>query len=85
MVLGAFVLMIAGCSPRSVNTPMNTQIVNSATAASTPPTADSLLALDGQATEAYFRGDAKYFEGMLNDKFVMLARRINRVWIKPPQ
>jgi ketosteroid isomerase-like protein len=37
------------------------------------PTADALLALDKQANEAYFKGDAKFFEGMLSDKFVILG------------
>lgn len=35
------------------------------------PTAEALLALDKQATEAYLKGDGKFFEGFLSDKFVM--------------
>ncbi len=34
------------------------------------PTADALLALDQQATAAYIRGDAKFFESILSDNFV---------------
>lgn len=37
------------------------------------PTANSLLALDRQANEAFFQGDAAYFEGLLSDRFVMLG------------
>lgn len=38
-----------------------------------PPTAIALLALDRQANEARFRGDAAFFEGVLSDRFVMLG------------
>jgi ketosteroid isomerase-like protein len=38
-----------------------------------PPTVHDLLALDRQATEAYFRSDAAFFEGLLSDQFVMLG------------
>ncbi|MBS0432103.1 MAG: nuclear transport factor 2 family protein [Proteobacteria bacterium] len=34
------------------------------------PTADALLALDRQATQAYIEGDGNFFEGLLSDKFV---------------
>jgi hypothetical protein len=37
------------------------------------PTADALLALDRQANEAFFNGDAAFFEGLLSDEFVMLG------------
>jgi ketosteroid isomerase-like protein len=43
--------------------------------ASTPtivtPTADALLALDKQATEAYIKGDSNFFETFLSEKMVM--------------
>lgn len=35
------------------------------------PTAETLLALDRQANEAYFRGNGDFFEGILSDKLVM--------------
>ena len=35
------------------------------------PTIDALLALDKQANEAYMKGDSKFFEGLLSEKFVM--------------
>jgi ketosteroid isomerase-like protein len=37
------------------------------------PTAEALLALERGANEAYFKGDAALFEGMLSDPFVMLG------------
>lgn len=36
------------------------------------PTAEALLALERAANEAYFKGDAAFFAGLLNDPFVML-------------
>lgn len=44
------------------------------------PTAESLLALDRQATEAYLKGDAKFFQSTLQEKFVMYdhGRRLNK-------
>ncbi len=35
------------------------------------PTVNALLALDKQATQAYVRGDGKFFEHLLSDKLVM--------------
>jgi hypothetical protein len=35
------------------------------------PTMDTLIALDKQANEAYVKGDSRFFEGLLNGKFVM--------------
>ncbi|HET6362663.1 MAG TPA: DUF4440 domain-containing protein [Gemmatimonadota bacterium] len=37
------------------------------------PTANELLALDRQANEAFLKGDAAFFEGLLSDQFVMLG------------
>jgi ketosteroid isomerase-like protein len=36
-----------------------------------PPSIDALLALDKQANEAYIKGDSKFFESLLSEKFVM--------------
>ena len=35
------------------------------------PSLQALLALEKQANEAYMRGDSKFFEGLLSEKFVM--------------
>ncbi len=39
--------------------------------AAVAPTADELLALDKQATEAYINGNGQFFEGLLSEKIVM--------------
>jgi ketosteroid isomerase-like protein len=65
-------IWFTGCQP-ATNAPANTANTNTNTAkpAAAAPTADALLALERQANEAYFKGDGKFFEGMLSDKFVM--------------
>jgi hypothetical protein len=81
LLLGFPVLIMfaAGCGTTTVNTPANVQAVNGTSYGSSAPTAETLLALDRQATEAYFKGDAKHFEGMLNDEFVTLGRDKSRL------
>jgi ketosteroid isomerase-like protein len=65
----AAVLMAAcGAPATNTNTITNTNATKPTAAA---PTTDALLALDRQANEAYIKGDSKFFEGMLSDKFVM--------------
>ena len=44
-----------------------------ATPVAATPSADALLALEKQAHEARIRGDGKFFEGLLSDKFVASA------------
>jgi len=39
--------------------------------AANAPTIDALLALEKQANEAYIKGDSKFFDGLLSEKFVM--------------
>jgi hypothetical protein len=50
---------------------------NAAKPAAVAPTADELLALDKQATEAYINGNGQFFEGLLSEKIVMTG------WAKP--
>ena len=66
-------VFFAACGAPATNTPANNANTNAAEPTAAAPTADTLLALDKQANEAYFKGDAKFFEGMLSDKFVMLG------------
>jgi hypothetical protein len=68
--LGLAALMLATCGNPVKSTDTNTSagVTKPAAAAPTP---DILLALDKQANAAYLRSDSKFFEGMLNDKFVM--------------
>ena len=70
----AFVL--AACGGTAENKPANANSTNSnanANAVKTTaaaPSKEALLAMDKQANEAWMKGDAKFFEGMLSDKFV---------------
>jgi ketosteroid isomerase-like protein len=66
--------MIAACGGAADNKPANNaNASNTATKpAAAAPTADALLALDKSANEAYFKGDSKFFEGFLSDKYVSL-------------
>ena len=66
-------LFIAACEPppaanSNANTNTNT---NAAKPAAAAPTADALLEMDKQATAAWMKGDSKFFETFLHDKFVM--------------
>lgn len=65
---------LVGCGDRA------NDIAANALPSKPAPTADSLLALDRQAHEAYIKGDAKFFEGTLHEKFVMYdgGRRIDK-------
>lgn len=64
-------LAIGACTPAE-NKPANVANVNTNTAPPAPaaPTADSLLALDKQANDAWKNHDTKFFETFLNDKFI---------------
>ena len=66
---GLAALMLAACG-----TPENSTDTNTSAGATKPaaaPNPDALLALDKQANAAYLMSDSKFFEGILNDKFVM--------------
>src|SRR5687768_14947108 len=64
---------LAACeAPPAANTNTNTNTnANAAKPMAAAPTADTLLAMDRQANEAWMKGDSKYFETFLSDKFVM--------------
>lgn len=66
--LAALVLMACGTPEKSTDTNTSAGVSKPAAAAPTP---GALLALDKQANAAYLMSDSKFFEGMLNDKFVM--------------
>lgn len=54
------------------NKPANATNSNAnATASKAAPSAETLLAMDKQANEAYFKGDTAFFDGFLSDKTVM--------------
>ena len=65
--------LLAACGGPAGNTPAHNANTDAAKPIAAAPTADALLALDKQANEAYLKGDARFFEGMLSDKFVTLG------------
>jgi hypothetical protein len=73
LILTAAVVFTA-CAAPAGNAPTKNANANSNATAATlaaAPSADTLLALDKQANEAYIKGDGKFFESFLSDKLVM--------------
>lgn len=71
----AAALALIACGGTAVdNKPSNTNATNANTnagkATAAAPTKDALLALDKQANEAWIKGDSKFFEVFLSDRFV---------------
>ena len=68
-------VFFAACGgPAATNTGTNNANATNANTAkptAAAPTVEALMAMDQQANEAYIKGDSKFFEGMLSDKFVM--------------
>lgn len=73
ILLAAASTFFAACGGPATNTGANNANTNATKPVATAPTADALMALDKQANEAYVKGDAKFFEGSLSDKFVILT------------
>jgi hypothetical protein len=77
ILLAAASTFFAACGAPAANTGANTANTNANTNTGKPvaaaPTVDALMALDKQANEAYVKGNSKFFEGMLSDKFVTLT------------
>ena len=71
--LAAASTFFAACGGPAANTGANNANTNTTKPVATAPTADALMARDKQANEAYVKGDSKFFEGMLSDKFVILT------------
>lgn len=71
-VVAVAAFLMAACGGAADNKPANN--ANSANSNSaktgTAPTADALLAMDKSASEAWIKGDSKFFENFLSDKFV---------------
>ncbi len=74
LILTAAVVFTA-CAAPDGDAPAKNANANSNANAAKPlaaaPTADTLLALDKRANEAYIKGDGKFFESFLSDKLVM--------------
>src|ERR1700730_12752690 len=73
ILLAAASTFFAACGPPAANTGANNANTNMTKPVAAAPTADALMALEKHANEAYVKGDAKFFEGMLSDKFVILT------------
>src|SRR6267143_2276083 len=73
ILLAAASTFFAACGAPAANTGANNANTNTTKPVAAAPTADSLMALDKQANEAYVKGNSKFFEGMLSDKFVILG------------
>jgi hypothetical protein len=73
ILLAAASTFFAACGGPAANTGANNANTNTTKPVAAAPTADALLALDKQANEAYAKGDSKFFERMLSDKFVILT------------
>ena len=71
ILLVAASTFFAACGAPPANTGANN--ANTSTTKPVAPTAAALMALDKQANEAYVKGNSKFFEGMLSDKFVILT------------
>ena len=67
LALAALILAACGTSEKSTDTNTSAAATKPAAAVTTP---DALLALEKQANAAYLTSDSKFFEGMLNEKFV---------------
>ncbi|MFT3745927.1 MAG: nuclear transport factor 2 family protein [Pyrinomonadaceae bacterium] len=73
IALSLAALLSACGGPAANNAPANnanTTNTNTAKPVAAAPTADTLLALDKQATEAYLKGDKAFFDTFLAEKFV---------------
>lgn len=73
ILLAAAATFFTACGAPAANTGANNANTNTTKPVAAAPTADALMALDKQANEAYVKGDSKFFEGMLSDKFVILG------------
>src|SRR5712692_9228651 len=73
ILLAAASTFVAACGAPAANTGANNANTNTTKPVAAAPTTDALMALDKQANEAYVKGDSKFFEGMLSDKFVILT------------
>jgi ketosteroid isomerase-like protein len=73
VLLAAASTFFAACGGPAANTGANNANTNTTKPAAAAPTLDALMALEKQANEAYSKGDSKFFEERLSDKFVILA------------
>ena len=70
--LAAFLL--TGCEPGATNAPANANVTNTntnATSTAAAPTVGSLMTIERNAFAAWKNKDAKFFDGLMADNFVM--------------
>lgn len=74
ILFAAASMFFAACeaSP-TVNTAVNNANTNTTKPVAAAPTVGALMALEKQANEAYSKGDSKFFDEILSDKFVILG------------
>jgi hypothetical protein len=72
----AAVFVIAGCAPPANTNAVNTSNTNTnmTKPAAAAPTVDYLMSMDKAASEAFAKGDTKWFQDNLSSKFVMYER-----------
>jgi hypothetical protein len=73
ILLAAAATFFAACGGPAANTGANNANTNTTKPVVAAPTTDALMALEKHANEAYVKGNSKFFEGMLSDKFVILG------------
>src|ERR1700752_4868247 len=73
ILLAAAPTFFAACGSPGADPGANNANTNTTKPVAVPPTAEALMALDKQANEAYVKGDSKFFEGILSDRFVILT------------
>jgi hypothetical protein len=73
ILLAAASSFLAACGGPAANTGAINANTNTTKPVAAAPTTDALMALDRQANEAYVKGNSKFFEDMLSDKFVILT------------
>jgi ketosteroid isomerase-like protein len=73
ILLAAASTFVAACGAPPANTGPNNANTNTNQPVAAAPTLDALMALDRQANEAYAKGNSKFFDEMLSDKFVILT------------
>ena len=73
ILLAAASMFFAACGGPAANTGANNANTNTTKPVAAAPTVDALMALDKKANEAYVKGDSKFFDRMLSDKFVILT------------
>ena len=81
LLVTSLTVSLAGCGGAVENKPANTANANANVSKPAPaaPTADTLLAMDRRANEAYIKGDSSYFDSFLSDKFAMLDMKGKRM------